>query len=51
VHRPQTTVGGADAYPDVHSKAAALFHSLIRNHAFIDGNKRTALGPWWFFTD
>jgi death-on-curing protein len=42
VLRPQTTVGGADAYPDVHSKAAALMHSVVRNHPFIDGNKRTA---------
>jgi death-on-curing protein len=40
VGRPQTTVFGADAYPDVHSKAAALMHSLARNHAFVDGNKR-----------
>ena len=38
--RPQTTVFGADAYPDVHRKAAALLHSLVRNHALVDGNKR-----------
>ena len=43
VLRPQQTVGGEDAYPDIHSKAAALMHSLIRNHTFIDGNKRTAV--------
>jgi death-on-curing protein len=42
VGRPQTTVFGADAYPDVHTKAAALMHSLARNHAFVDGNKRIA---------
>jgi death-on-curing protein len=42
VLRPQTTVGGLDAYPDIHSKAAALLHSLARNHPFIDGNKRVA---------
>ena len=40
VGRPQTTVFGADAYPDLHAKAAALLHSLARNHAFVDGNKR-----------
>ena len=40
VARPQTTVFGDDAYPDVHTKAAALLHSLARNHAFVDGNKR-----------
>lgn len=43
VLRPQQTVGGHDAYPDIHRKAAALMHSLIRNHAFVDGNKRTAV--------
>lgn len=43
VMRPQQTVFGSDAYPDVHSKAAALLHSLARNHPFVDGNKRTAL--------
>jgi death-on-curing protein len=42
VGRPQTTVFGEDAYPDLHSKAAALLHSLARNHAFIDGNKRVS---------
>lgn len=42
VLRPQTSVGGQDAYRDIHEKAAALMQSLIRNHAFVDGNKRTA---------
>jgi len=41
--RPQTTVGPVDAYPDLISKAAALLHSLARNHALLDGNKRLAL--------
>ena len=41
--RPQQTVFGEDAYPDIHVKAAALMHSLIRNHAFVDGNKRTGI--------
>jgi len=41
--RPQATAFGADAYPDIHHKAAALLHSLARNHALIDGNKRLAL--------
>ena len=38
--RPQTTVFGADAYPGINDKAAALLHSLVRNHALVDGNKR-----------
>lgn len=41
--RPQTSAFGQDVYPGVHEKAAALFHSLARNHALVDGNKRLAL--------
>jgi death on curing protein len=40
--RPQATVFGADAYPTLHLKAAALLHSLARNHPLVDGNKRLA---------
>jgi death on curing protein len=38
--RPQTTVFGQDAYPDIWTKAAALLQSLVKNHALVDGNKR-----------
>jgi death-on-curing protein len=41
--RPQTTAFGADAYPTLDEKAAALLHSLARSHALVDGNKRLAL--------
>ena len=41
--RPQATAFGSDAYPGQDAKAAALLHSLARNHALIDGNKRLAL--------
>ncbi len=41
--RPQTTVFGTDAYPELAEKAAALLHSLANNHALVDGNKRLAL--------
>ncbi len=41
--RPETQVGGQDAYPDLVTKCAALLHSLARNHALVDGNKRLAL--------
>jgi death-on-curing protein len=41
--RPQATVFGKDAYPDIDAKAAALLHSVARNHALIDGNKRLGL--------
>ena len=40
--RPQVTVFGDDAYPTFEDKAAALLHSLVRNHALVDGNKRLA---------
>lgn len=41
--RPQATAFGEDAYPGLHGKAAALLHSIARNHALVDGNKRLAL--------
>jgi death-on-curing protein len=41
--RPSATAFGNDAYPDLDAKAAALLHSLARNHALLDGNKRLAL--------
>jgi death on curing protein len=49
--RPQATVFGADAYPDVPTKAAALLHSLARNHALLDGNKRLAWLATYVFLD
>lgn len=42
VGRPQASVFGQDAYPDLFVKAAALLHSIASNHALVDGNKRTA---------
>jgi death-on-curing protein len=41
--RPRATAFGEDVYADIHAKTAALLHSLARNHALIDGNKRLAL--------
>jgi death-on-curing protein len=38
--QPFHTFGGEDLYPTLASKAAALGHSLIQNHPFVDGNKR-----------
>lgn len=40
VYRPQASFGGQDLSPDLFSKAAALGHSIISNHPFVDGNKR-----------
>lgn len=42
VERPKTTFAGRDLYPAIWQKAAALLHSLVKNHPFDDGNKRTA---------
>lgn len=47
VARPRTTVFGDDAYPTLLDKAAALLHSIGRNHGLVDGNKRLA----WLATD
>jgi len=41
--RPQASAFGTDAYVTVHEKAAALLHSVVRNHALVDGNKRLGL--------
>lgn len=41
--RPHTGIGGNEKYTTVETKIAALFHSLIHNHPFHNGNKRTAL--------
>ena len=38
--RPAMTFDGEDLYRDLASKAAALMHSLVANHPFVDGNKR-----------
>jgi death-on-curing protein len=43
VARPQASFDGQDLYLGLFSKAAALLESLIGNHAFVDGNKRTAI--------
>lgn len=40
--RPRSTAFGVDAYATLEAKAAALLHSLARNHALADGNKRLA---------
>jgi death-on-curing protein len=49
--RPAMTFGGEDLYPDVAAKAAALMHSLVLNHPFIDGNKRAGIAAAEFFIE
>jgi death-on-curing protein len=41
--RPKATIFGEDAYAGLNGKAAALLHSLVTNHALVDGNKRLGL--------
>ena len=43
VHAPFQTFDGLDLYPSVHTKAARLAYTLIKNHPFIDGNKRIGI--------
>jgi death-on-curing protein len=43
ISRPQASYGGQDLYKGVFLKGAALVHSLLLNHQFVDGNKRTAM--------
>ncbi len=40
IARPQATAFGAEAYPGLVSKAAAMLQSIVNNHALVDGNKR-----------
>ena len=41
--RPLHTFGGADLFPSLEEKVAALIHGIITSHPFLDGNKRTAI--------
>jgi death-on-curing protein len=43
VARPQATFDGADLYPNLCTKAAALMDSLVQSHPFVDGNKRVGV--------
>ncbi|MBI2510453.1 MAG: type II toxin-antitoxin system death-on-curing family toxin [Opitutae bacterium] len=49
VAAPQATYGGDSVYADVPEMAAAYLFYLCRNHPFIDGNKRAALGACLVF--
>ncbi len=43
VARPRAVFGGEELYPDLFAQAAALMQSLVLNHPFLDGNKRTGI--------
>jgi len=49
VAQPEASFGGEDLYPNLAEKAAALGHSLIQNHPFVDDNKRIGHGAMEVF--
>jgi death-on-curing family protein len=51
VARPFATFAGHDLYPDDFDKAAALFHSLVKSHPFMDAIKRTAFAATLYFLE
>jgi death-on-curing protein len=51
VARPAMTFGGEDLYVDLAAKAAALMHSLVLNHPFVDGNKRIGVAAAELFIE
>ena len=40
--QPRRTFGGQELYADLAAKAGALAYGLVKNHPFVDGNKRIA---------
>lgn len=51
IARPQSGMFGQEAYPTLVQKAAALLHSICKNHALVDGNKRLAWQATIVFLD
>ena len=51
LHRPRSTAFGEDIYPTIEMKAGAILHSLVGNHALVDGNKRLGLLSLVVFLD
>lgn len=49
--RPRASLFGEDAYPTLALKGAALLHSLVPNHALVDGNKRIGFLACLVFLD
>lgn len=51
IKRPQTSFGGSFLYKDIYTMAAVYAHGIIKNHPFIDGNKRTGMAAALIFLD
>ncbi len=43
INQPFQSIGGKDLYPSIVDKASMLFYLLVKNHPFVDGNKRMAM--------
>jgi len=51
LYRPQSSFAGEDLYPTLFEKTAVIVLSLLLNHAFIDGNKRTSIATMFVFLE
>ncbi len=51
VARPKASYDGKDLYQTLFEKAAALMHSIIKNHPFVDGNKRVGVSAAVIFIE
>lgn len=49
INRPFATFGGKDLYRDIYLKTAALIQSIVKNHPFVDANKRTVFSSAYVF--
>ena len=49
INAPSQTFGGSELYPTVEEKAAHLFYGLVKNHGFVDGNKRVAVHTMFIY--
>ena len=49
INRPFATFGGNDLYPDIYLKAGAFIQAVVKDHPFVDGNKRTAFAGAFVF--
>jgi len=49
VYRPFATFAGQDLYVDIYLKSAAFIQSIVKNHPFLDANKRTAFSATYVF--
>ncbi len=51
INQIQQTVSGRELYPSIQEKAANLLYYIVKNHSFVDGNKRIAAGCFLYFLD